>query len=107
MKKINWGTVGKIAKEACEIAIYGLVAVATIKICEPATEKCDDTAATYGDAVRAIMDSDMFSHYKKDAVKLLKRDGTASYYKAIIHVVENDSMFSHDKLNMIEFLAKD
>jgi hypothetical protein len=53
------------------------------------------------------MDSDMYSHYKTDAIALLKRDGTADYYKAVARVVGDDSMYSHYKIDMIKTLSEE
>lgn len=107
MKKINWESVGKFAKQACEIAIYGTIGLMAFKYGEPATKSYSYTDATYGAAVEAIMDSSMYSHYKTEAIELLKRDETADYYRAVIRVVEDGSMYSHYKIEMIKTLSED
>lgn len=54
----------------------------------------------YSDAVKAIMDSNMFSGDKEEAVSVLKRGENSDYYKAVIHIMES-RMFSDDKLDLI------
>ena len=111
MKKfnINWEPIGKFAKTAFEVVVYGALAAASIKYSESVTKtySTTNTATTYSDAVAAIMDSDMYSHYKTDAIALLKRDGTADYYKAVARVVGDDSMYSHYKIDMIKTLSEE
>lgn len=108
MKKINWEPIGKFAKTACEVLVYGALAAASIKFSESATKSYGtNTAATYGDAVGAIMDSDMSSYYKNEAIGMLKRDGAMDYYRAVIRVVENTSTSSYYRLGMIETLNEE
>lgn len=55
----------------------------------------------YDDAVRAIMNSHMWSEDKSKAVALLRKDGSSDFYKAIIDV-SNSSMWSNDKFETIQ-----
>lgn len=108
MKKINWEPVGKFAKTACEVLVYGALAAASIKYSESITKNHGtNTAATYGDAVGAIMDSDMSSYYKNEVIGMLKCNGTKDYYRAVIRVVGNDDTSSYYKLHMIETLNEE
>ena len=110
MKKlnINWEPVGKFAKSACEILVYGALAVMSIKFSESTAKRHGKIVnATYSGAVEAIMNSDMYSHYKSYAITMLKRDGDAEYYGAIIRIVEDDNTYSHYKLDMIKALSKE
>jgi hypothetical protein len=61
--------------------------------------------ADYGDAVEAIMDSDMFSSDKEKAMEALKVDGDSGYYKAVIHVANSDT-FSSSKAKTIMSMNK-
>lgn len=110
MKKlnINWEPIGKFAKTAFEVVVYGALAAASIKYGESITKNYGiSTVTTYGDAVEAIMDSDMYSSYKTEAITLLKRDGTVDYYRAVARVVGDGTMYSSYKLEMIKTLSED
>ena len=50
---------------------------------------------SYSDAVNAIMDSNMLSSYKQEAVAALAKDRDKEFYKAVIHVVNSDMMGSY------------
>jgi len=109
MKKIDWKSVGKFAKDACQVAVGGIaVCLPFILNAYRATTtrryEVPNYWVTYSDAVRAIMDSDMFSSQKIEAVELLKRDSTSDYYKAVICVVNSD-MFTSQKIETIEKLS--
>ena len=110
MKKlnINWEPVGKFAKSACEILVYGALAVMSIKFSESTAKSYGKVVnATYSGAVEAIMDSDMSSYYKNEAIGMVKRNMSEDYYRAVIRVVENNSTSSYYKLGMIETLSED
>ena len=55
----------------------------------------------YDDAIRAIMNSRMWSEDKSKAVSLLRKDGSSEFCKAIIDVA-NSSMWSNDKIETIQ-----
>lgn len=61
--------------------------------------------AGYDDAVRAIMNSGMWSTDKSKAVTLLKEDKSSEFYKAVIDIVRS-SMWSEDKLKTIQSMCK-
>lgn len=59
----------------------------------------------YGDAVEAIMDSDMFSSTKSNAIATLKSDADDEYYKAVVCIAKSD-MFDSEKLDTIKRISK-
>lgn len=59
----------------------------------------------YDDAVRAIMNSSMWSEDKSKAVAMLRIDGGSEFYKAIIDIAKS-SMWSNDKLKTIQDMCK-
>lgn len=60
---------------------------------------------TYGDAVAAVSDSDMFSLDKSSAISHISSTRESSYYEAIIAVANSD-MFSGEKRNAIVNISK-
>ena len=104
MTKINWKPVGEFAGELCKIVGYGLALVLPHAVVGYVSNKNDTVTADYGGAVKAIMNSDMLSSYKQEAIKALKTDGSIDYYKAVIHVVYSSAMSSY-KVNMIQDLS--
>lgn len=61
---------------------------------------------SYNDAVKAIMDSDMWSVDKAKAISALKLDSKPTLYKAIIEVANNKNSWSSDRLNTIIEMCK-
>jgi hypothetical protein len=59
----------------------------------------------YGDAIGAILNSDMFDSTKTEAIELLKRDESVDYYRAVIAAV-NSSMFDMSKIQTIKKLSE-
>lgn len=59
----------------------------------------------YDDTVKAIMNSNMMSSYKTEAVSAVKRDGTPDYYRAVISTVNSD-MMSHYKIDAIRNMSE-
>lgn len=55
----------------------------------------------YGDAVSAIVNSDMLSCDQEKALAVLRRDETSDFYKAIIETARATSMLSNTKKNVI------
>lgn len=108
MKKVNLEHVANIAKKAGKV-VAGVALIAAYASVSENTYAVRDrkTTYTYSDAVDAIMESDMFSADKRQAVSLLRRYGTSEFYKAVILVVKNESMWSSDKLNTIRDLAQE
>lgn len=59
----------------------------------------------YDDAVKVIMNSDMMSSYKTEAISVLKHDSTPDYYRAVISTVNSDMMSSY-KVDAIRNMSK-
>lgn len=59
----------------------------------------------YDDAVRAILDSNMFSANKQDAISVLKTGESSEYYKAVI-IAARSSMFSYDRFETIRSMSE-
>lgn len=89
---------GKLALTALVIGFASLV---KDKACAP---QCYIGNVDYGDAVSAILSSDMFDSNKTRAIELLKRDESADYYRAVISAI-NSSMFDSNKIRTIETLS--
>ena len=60
---------------------------------------CGDVG--YGDAVRAILESGMYSSSMEEALALLQKGKDQEYYKSIIRVVESGT-YSSTKMEMIK-----
>lgn len=105
--KITREQVKGFVRNCCLLA-YGAAAIAgACMVKRPETSRITNYAriATYGEAIRVIMDSSMFGSDKTRAVELLKSDGDSEYYAAVIAVI-NSSMFASDKIKSIETLSK-
>lgn len=63
MRKIDWKPVKDIAELLCGVACYGLVVAASQKFADHITDN-HVSRVGYNEAVKAIMDSGMFSHEK-------------------------------------------
>lgn len=61
-------------------------------------------AVGYGDAVAAVMKSDMYDRYKKEAVSIIARDGSSEYYKAIIAIAGSKD-YDRYRLEMIKTIT--
>lgn len=100
--KIRKEDVGNFAKNTGKVLLYGLAIVLprlTSKDVIDTIRYSGDVG--YSDAVRAIMESDMFSSSKDEMIGLLKKDQNMEYYKSIIQVARSD-MFSSNKVNIIK-----
>ena len=104
--KINWKPVKDFAELVGGAVTYVVMIAAYRKFMESMYDSPNSVSAHYDDAVKAIMDSGMYSHDKADAVAALKRYGTSEFYRAIIHIAKDDSMYSHDKIDMIKALSE-
>lgn len=93
---INKDKVMKYAKKGCEIAVYvGGIVLSYVSVRDVVDAVKYSGEVDYGDAVDAIMSSDMMSSYKEQAVTMLKKDADSQFYKAIIRVVKSDMMSSY------------
>lgn len=102
--KIDKNQVGRIIMGTGKVIIYGLSCLALLI---PRVENNANAVkhltveASYGGAIKAIMDSDMLSSYKKVAVDVLLKNQDEEYYKAVIEVV-NSNMFDSYKVETIK-----
>lgn len=64
----------------------------------------DHLAASYGTAVKTIMESDMLDSRKRDAIGSLDRDGDSGYYEAVISIVNSDMLDSR-KVDTIRIIS--
>lgn len=103
--KINLKPIGEFAKGVGEIVLFGALVGAYYKFGDYVINGNDTSIARYNDAVKAIMNSNMFSSDKKAAVEALKRNETMDFYKAIISIANDSKMFSGDKASMIQELC--
>ena len=106
MKKFDWKPIGEFAGQLCKCASYVLMLAASYKVADYIAEDSSSSHAGYDDAIKAIMNSDMYSHDKATAAAALKRYGTSEFYKAIVHIANNSSAYSHDKVDMIKELSQ-
>lgn len=106
MRRLNLKPIGDFIGQACEVALYGALILASCKVGEYITKEIDNAPVRYNDAVDAIMDSTMFSGDKHKAISMLKTDGSAEFYRAVVRVMKDSSMFSGDKLKMIQTLSE-
>lgn len=59
----------------------------------------------YDDAVKVIINSNMLSSYKTEAIHVLKHDESPDYYRAVISTVNSDMMSSY-KVDIIRNMSK-
>ena len=96
-------TVGKFAVKVIGLAVYGLLATKSFKVKVDMSDGYSVTDPGYGDAVTAIVKSDMLDSTKNEVVAALKRDEYVDYYRSVISIVNSD-MLDSTKRNMIEKL---
>lgn len=114
MKKINWKQVGNVAKDVCVTVgtlagtglLIGAAAALQGKLENGMTVDRTHEVLTgsYDNAVKAIMNSDMMSYYKVEAVNSLKKDGDPDYYKAVISVVSNSETMDYYRAKLVQDL---
>lgn len=113
---INLNAIGKYAKKGCELTAKGIIAVLSFMTVKDALDMMtysgdieDDVRCRhyvgYGDAIGAIMNSNMMSSYKKQAVALVPDSGSEELYRAIISIVKSNMMESY-KVESIESICK-
>ena len=105
MINLSLRTVGKYALKFCGLALYGLLATKSVNVKVNVNDGQSATAPGYGDAINAIVESDMWDGYKDEAASALKRNECAEYYKSVIRIVTGD-MWDGYKVDMIERLSK-
>lgn len=92
-------TVGKVGA-----ALAGLVAVSLVEG-EWGFKKDKIVCGEYSEAVRAILESDMFDYNKQECLAALQYGRSSEIYKAVISIVNSDS-FSSTKVQMIKDILK-
>lgn len=106
--KINKEHVGKIIVGTGKVVIYGLSCLALII---PHVENSINATKrlvakpNYGGAIEAVMNSDMMSSYKQEAVDVIQKDRDDDYYKAVIEVI-NSNMLSSYKIETIRKISR-
>lgn len=103
MINLSLRTVGKFAVKVIGLAVYGLLATKSFKVKVNMSDGYSATDPGYGDAVTAIVKSDMLDSTKNEVVAALKRDEYVDYYRSVIGIVNSD-MLDSTKRNMIEKL---
>lgn len=106
MRNLNWKSIGNFVGKFCDVAACGLLILASRKAVDYAVDDYVSAFAGYGDAMSAIMKSNMYSHNKREAAEALKRTEDSEYYKAIIHIAQDSRLYSHDKVELIKGLSE-
>ena len=108
-KKDTLKTVGNYLKTGCKIAAYGVTTLLTYLSISDVKNYIRDVSvnvnADYADAVNAIMNSNMLSEDKKEAVQALSKEESASFYKAVVKIA-GSNMWSEDKAETIMEMCK-
>lgn len=60
---------------------------------------------TYGNAITAIMESNMLSSHKIELIQYIDRDESPDYYEAIISIMKSD-MFDSNKIKAIKAIQR-
>ena len=106
--KMDKQQVGRIIVGTGKVIVYGLSCLALLI---PRAEsnanamKHSTVEASYSGAIKAIMDSDMLSSYKKAAVNVLLKNQDKEYYKAVIEVI-NSNMLDSCKVETIKKISE-
>lgn len=96
--KLNKEQVGKIVMGTGKALVCGLSCLALIVPhveSSVAAVKRLTAKADYSGAVKVIMNSDMMSSYKRDAIDAMQKDRDEDYYKSIIEVVNSNMLGSY------------
>ena len=100
MKKLNMERIGDCVMTICGIAVAGVILAANVATAGDSSGH-NGAYTGYGDAVNAIMNSDMWSSDKRSAIAAMDKNANKEIYKAVIAIATNDSMWSSDKVNAI------
>ena len=109
MKKINITKehIGNIVKIGGIALVYGLASMASRTSVKEMFDNVRYSGdVTYGDVVRAVMESDMFDSNKTKVIELLQRGKSVEYYKTIIDIVRSN-MFDSNKIKAITILCEE
>lgn len=105
--KIGKEQVGRIIVGTGKVLVCGLSCLAlivphvenSIHAVKRLTAKAD-----YSGAIEAIINSDMMSSYKQDAIEAVQKNQEATYYKSVIEVI-NSNMLSSYKVETIKKIS--
>ena len=106
--KINKEHVGKIIVGTGKVIVCGLSCLALVA---PHVENSINAVKrltakpNYGGAIEAVMNSDMLSSYKQEAVDAIQKNRDEDYYKAVIEVI-NSNMLSSYKMETIRKISR-
>ena len=106
MINLSLRTVGKFAVKFCGLALYGLLATKSFRVKVDMSDEHKATDPRYGDAIAAIVKSNMLDSTKNRVVSALKRDECVEYYRSVISIV-NGNMLDSTKCRMIENLDEE
>ena len=108
--KIDWKTVGENVLGFAGYAFGFALAISPLlpsrKSNSSLTNHYGYVTASYGKAIKAILESDMLDCYKSDAIDVLRKDGDVEYYEAVIAIVNSDMLDCY-KSDMIEKISED
>ena len=95
-----------VAKKCCKI-IIPIIALGVLgRVEKPVSNNITyyNSEANYGNAVKAVMNSDMFPSHKNDTVSILPMNQTSSFYIGVIETVNSD-MFSSNKVSCVKSMV--
>ena len=98
-------TMGNVLKTGISIVAPILVTTVATGAAKQLQDKVQFAGVVgYGDAVKAILESDLYSSAMEEAISLLDKGRDVEYYKAIVRVV-NSNTYSSAKLRMIKEIS--
>ena len=105
MIRLNLKHAGTIIKFGLKVATFGAQVALSCLSLNDIFKKHEKVTVGYSDTVSAIMDSDMSSSDKREAVEALGKKCDAETYKAIKYIVDESSVSSSDKAELIKCLC--
>lgn len=100
MKKLNFERIGNCVMTVCGLVVVGAIAAVNVATADDII-RYDRASVGYGDAVSAILNSDMWSSDKHRAIAAMDKHANKEIYKAVIVIANNDSMLPSDKVRAI------
>lgn len=95
----NYNKIMKAIGDATKIGISIVISVALVEMANKAYYLVEPVFyhgdAIYDDVVRAIMNSNMYSSYKTEALEIIKRDRDSTYYKTAMHILRSNMYDSY------------
>lgn len=108
INKQIFNTIGKGVKTGCELVGCGILiilALGVAAITDEASVKFDDYTLKYSDVIKAITESDLWSHDKEHLIKELRTDGDPEFYKSVLAILDSD-MWTYEKVKVIMNMNK-